>query len=185
MTKFLLLFLFLLFNSTVSFATHIDFNLLYFSDSFVAATTNSNARIEYDLGLGTELTNDKQWVVALSTGSASFTDVANSVNTTFINTDTGLKLCYYFTKSRAVGSTITYNFMSKAKYNDGTTDLELRGSSVKADFGYTFWSDTIGISLKLFYYAPSFNESFASGTVTTISYKRTLIYPGISIVFQN
>lgn len=170
-------------SATSALASYADLNILYFNDQFTTASSATYSRTMYDLSLGYEISKDKKSNLALNFGSATFTE-KGTTTTTFTNSDTGIKFIYFFTRSKTWLSSLTYNFIAKAKYNDGTSEVELRGTSIKADFGYNFAiGDYSGIALKLVYYAPSFSESVANSTITTVSYKRTIIYPGLSYIY--
>lgn len=163
-------------------AQFIDLNVLTFTDTFKTNSTNSISRSIYDIGIGTLMGKGNAWMWGLSLGSGAFSD-QSTVTTTYSFTDLGLKLGLFWTKKKSWFNTITYNFQSTAKYNDGTNAVELRGTSIKADIGYAFWpSETMAIAVKIFYYAPSFKESVATETLTKISYTRSLIYPSFSLM---
>jgi hypothetical protein len=170
------------FAPLTSKAQFVDLNILSFSDTFTTSTTNKLSRSIYDIGLGTLMGKGDAWLWGLSYAAGSFSDQSTST-VTYTFTDLGLKIGLFWTKQKSWFNTITYNFQSTAKYNDGTTAVELRGTSIKADIGYAFWpSETMALAVKIFYYAPSFKESVVSGTLTTISYTRALIYPSFSLM---
>lgn len=165
-------------------AAYLDINFLSFSDTFQTDTTNTISRTMYDVGAGVLMGKSESWIWAMSYGSGKFTD-QGSTTTTYSYTDLGIKMGYFWTKQKSWFSTLTYNIESKAKYNDGTSEVEFRGSSIKADLGYVFWpAETVGVAAKIFYYAPTFTESIASETLTQVSNKRAIIYPSISIMFS-
>jgi hypothetical protein len=166
-------------------ATYLDLNLLYFSDQFTAATETKIGRTQYDLGLGFDITKSRQLVLALDTGSSSLTDANGTSTINFTVTDLGLKLIYFLDKAKGFSFSLTYNLISTAKYNDGSTESEFRGSSIKTDFGYNFWlAESFALGIKFFYYSATFKESIANNTITNIAYKRTLIYPSLSLVYN-
>lgn len=162
-----------IFISLKAQAQHIDLNVLSFTDTFKTSTTNTISRSIYDVGIGTLMGKGDSWMWGLSLGSGAFSDQA-TVTTTFTFTDLGLKVGLFWTKQKSWFNTITYNFQSTAKYNDGTNAVELRGTSIKADIGYAFWpSESMAIAVKIFYYAPSYKESVVSETLTKVSYARS------------
>lgn len=123
------------------------------------------------------------WLWGLSFGSSSFSDKGATSTTTFTVTDIGIKLGLFWTKQKSWFNTVTYNIQSNAKYNDGTNAMDLRGTSIKADLGYSFWpSDSLGIAFKIVYYAPSYKESVNSGSLTVINYTRSLVYPAFNLI---
>lgn len=163
-------------------AQFIDANILSFSDTFKTSSTQVISRSIYDIGLGTLMGRSDSWLWGLSFGTGTFLDKGSST-VTYTFTDIGIKLGLFWTKQKTWFNTITYNLQSTAKYNDGTNEVDLRGTSIKADLGYAFWpSETFALALKIVYYAPSFKESVSSGTLTTIAYTRSIIYPCINII---
>lgn len=177
-----LFFSLLIFISLKAQAQFIDLNVLSFTDTFKTEGTNSISRSIYDLGLGTLMGKGGSWLLGLSFGSGAFSDVS-TITTTYSFMDMGLKLGFFWTKQKSWFNTITYNFQSTAKYNDGTTPVELRGTSIKADIGYAFWpTDSMAVAIKIFYYAPSYKESLVAETLTKVSYTRALIYPSFSLM---
>lgn len=172
----------LIFISISAQAQFIDLNVLTFTDTFKTSSTNTISRSIYDIGIGTLMGKGDIWMWGLSFSSGAFSD-QSTVTTTFTFADLGLKLGLFWTKQKSWFNTITYNFQSTAKYNDGANAVELRGTSIKADVGYAFWpSEFMAIAVKIFYYAPSYKESVASETLTKVSYSRALIYPSFSLM---
>lgn len=179
-----LLLLFVLLLSRVASAAFADLNIMYMSDTFKTSTTTTITRSMYDLGIGTELGKSGQWIWALNYGGGNLNDTA-ATTTTYSFTDLGIKCGLFWTKQKSWFSSLTYNVSSKAKFNNGSTEVELRGTSIKADIGYTFWpSETVGLAVKIFYYAPTYTESVNSGALTTVSYTRSIIYPSLSLMYS-
>ncbi len=176
--------LFCVFYSVGAQATYVDLNFLSFSDTFKSSTTTTISRSMFDLGAGVLMGKSDSWIWALSYGAGNFSDKGTST-TTYTYTDLGIKMGFFWTKQKKWFSTLAYNLESKAKYNDGTNEVELRGTSIKVDIGYAFWvTDVISIAAKVFYYAPTFKESISSGTLTNVSYSRSIIYPSITLIFS-
>jgi hypothetical protein len=179
------LFLLLIFLNEVCGATYLDLNTLYFSDQFTATNTTKIGRTQYDLGLGFDITKSRQLILALASGATSLTDTTTTATVSFAISDLGLKLIYFFDKAKAFSVGISYNLISTAKYNDGTTEVELRGSSTKVDLGYNFWLvDTFAIGLRFFSYSATYKESVTNNTISKVAYTRTLIYPSLSLVYN-
>lgn len=183
--KHLSLFFFFLITGALNLpasATFIDINGLYMSDTFAANATTTSSRTSYDLGIGLEFGKGDRWIGGLNYGGGTFTD-EGTTTVTFGFTDLGIKIGYFFSSRKTWFSTLAYNISSSAKYDNGTTEVELRGTSLKADLGYAVWvSDSIAVAMKLCYYAPTFVESVDGTTITDISYTRTLIYPSLSLM---
>lgn len=165
-------------------ATFIDLNVLSFSDSYKGATTTTYSRTMYDIGFGALMGKPDQWIWTVNYGTGTFTDTTTTT-TTYGFTDLGVKLGLFWTKQKSWFTTVTYNLNSTAKYNDGTTEVELRGTSIKADLGYAFWpSDSFGVAARLSYYAPTYKESVDGSTLTKINYTRTFLSPTISVMLN-
>ena len=161
----------------------LDLNTLYYSDQLTLSSPSTVSRLEWDLGIGFDV--KKAHIFALSYGSFSATDTISSTTTTFVTTDMGFRYGYFFSNRKTWLFTITYNLISKAAYNNGTTNVELRGTSLKADMGYNFWiGDYSALALKIFYYAPSFTEEVNTTTLTKVSYSRAVIYPGLNLFYM-
>lgn len=125
-----------------------------------------------------------QWIWAINYGGGSFTDT-NTTTTTYSFTDLGAKIGYFWSKQKTWFTTLTYNLQSTAKYNDGSSEIELRGTSIKVDLGYAFWpSDSIGVAARLSYYAPTYKESVSGTTLTEINYTRTFLTPCINLMLN-
>jgi hypothetical protein len=180
-----LLILLLSFLNESATATYLDINTLFFSDQFTAASESKIGRTQYDIGLGFDITKSRQLILALDSGSTTFTDTTAASTITFAATDLGLKLVYFWDKGKSFSTAICYGLISTAKYNDGSSPVELRGSSIKADLGYNFWfGDSFALGIKFFYYSSTYKESIASNTITNIAYKRTLTYPSFGLIYH-
>lgn len=175
--------LFILILSSQSWAQFIDINAFSFSDSFKSDENTVHSRSIVDLGIGTLMGKSDSMMWGISYGSSSFVDQMTATTSTFTITDIGIKFGLFWTKQKSFFNTITYNIQSNAKYNDGTNTVDLRGTSIKFDLGYSFWpSETLGIAFKIVYYAPSFKESVASGSLTLVNYSRSLVYPVFNLI---
>lgn len=156
----------------------LDFNLVYSSDAMKASTEVTNSVMAYDFAIGIPLGKTNMYA-AFNYGSFTSTLTLGTA-TTWSGTDMGLKFGGFFGRGRLFSSSFTYNFKSIVKFNDGTSDTELRGTSMKIDFGVHYWFDEdMSIALKLFYYAPSLSEEVASTTLTTVAYSRAVMGQGI------
>lgn len=156
--------------------------MLYFSDTLKTSSETKISRVSWDLGIGNTMGTGNRWIWGLNYGSGTFNDTTSTA-VTFVFTDMGVKLGYFLTRQKNWVTNVAYNLDSRAKYNNGTTEVELRGTSIKADVGYVFWpTETLGLALKMFYYAPTYKESVATTTLTTVSYNRATIYPSLSII---
>lgn len=177
-------FMILLFSSSRSHATFIDLNLLSFSDQFTTASDLKINRTQYDLGLGFDITKSRQLILAVASGSTNLTD-ASTTTTSFVASDLGLKLIYFWNKGKSYSTGLCYNIISTAKYNNGTNEVELRGSSMKVDLGYNFWlAESFAVALKFYYYSSTYKESVVDNVITTVAYKRTLTYPSFGLVYD-
>jgi hypothetical protein len=81
---------------------------------------------------------------------------------------------------------VTYNLQTKAAYKaPAAAEVELRGTSIRTDFGYNMWlSESVALAFKILYYAPSFIEQVSGTTLTTISYTRATILPGMNLYWE-
>lgn len=159
-----------------------DFNLVYSNDSVKTATTSSHALTAYDLSVGIPI-GKRDLYVSLNYGSFT-SNVTATTNTTWVGTDMGLKLSGFFGKGKLYSSSLTYNLKSTVKYDDGTTATELRGTSLKFDFGVNYWmTENMSLALKIYYYAPSMAEQVDSTTLTKVAYSRATMGQGLAFHF--
>jgi hypothetical protein len=168
-----------------AFAGVVTLNSLYYSDALTTSTEAKNTRTQYDLAVGIHIGSKKSVLAQLIYGSYASNDTSNSITRAYTQTDMGINFGFYIGKQRNWIFDIAYMITSKAKYNDGTgaSEIEWRGTAIKADFGYLFDMDeNFQFSTKLFYYAPTFIEEVSNTTtLTAVSYKRVSMYPGFAI----
>lgn len=162
-------------------------NSLYYSDAMSAGSETKANRLQWDAGIGVELGPRKNYLIQIVYGSFNSTDEVGSVTKTYAGTDMGINFGYQFGSKKSWIVDAAYMFISKVKYSDGSgTEVEWRGTALKADFGYQFWlvDELLALGLKIFYYAPTFTEEISTTTLTQVSYKRTVIYPGVSLLWN-
>lgn len=162
----------------------LDLNLAYASDTVKTSTTTTNSLLAYDFAVGIPI-GKRDLFVSFAYGGYSSTFNPGTA-TTWSGTDMGLKFSGFFGRGRLFTSSLTYNLKSTVKYDDGTNSVELRGTSLRLDFGVNYWfADNAAVSAKLFYYAPSLGEEIDSTTLNTVSYARNTIGQclGLSWVF--
>lgn len=177
----LMIILIVIFPLTKAKAFVMDTNMMYFSDTATLADTTTTSRTQYDLGIGFAIR--KNYLFMLSYGSFNSSD-ATSTTTTFACTNMGIRFGMYFGQGRGWYTSLDYGIKATVTYS-GTSSEEYRGTSLKYDLGRLFWlGDSMALGLKLVYYAPSFNEKVVSSTLTTVSYTRATIYPGLSLLFD-
>jgi hypothetical protein len=175
----------ILLSATISYGAYLDLNFLSFSDTLKTSSTTGISRSSYDVGIGVLMGKAENWIWALNIGGGNFADKAAATDVTFKFTDLGMKVGYFWNKQKSWFCTLSYNIESKAKYNDGSGEVELRGTSIKADLGYAYWPvETVGLAMKVLYYAPTFKESIAANAITNVSYSRTLLYPSIGLIIS-
>lgn len=163
----------------------IDANLFYFSDSFTYETDSSNSRMMWDIMVGIPISKKGRWVLGWNYDSLSFTDKPTT-ETTLTVTDMGPKLIYYFDKHKTWAVGLTYNLITKGTYTSGSTNTDLRGTSMKFEAGYLpmMW-ENVFIGAKINYYKPSFTEEVTNTTqLEQVSYSRTTIYPSFAFTFR-
>lgn len=185
MKSWLLVFV-IFFQTSLAHAGVVHLNTLYFSDGLTTTADSKVARTQWDFGLGYFIGGKKKFLTQFVYGSYNSTDSDGTNTVTYAGTDMGLNFGYVFGRGGGWIVNLAYMFISKAKYNDGAgTEIEWRGTALKADFGYLFnITDGLDFSAKLFYYAPTFNEEVSTTTLTKVSYKRVVIYPGLSMLWD-
>lgn len=164
----------------------IDLDLFYFTDSFAySSQTKAYSRTFWDFMIGMPLTKKGQWVLGWNYSSYSFIDNPGTAETLTI-TDMGPKVVYYLNKDRTWVVSVTYNLITKGSYNGGSAVTELRGTSIRADFGYTpYMTDNLLMGAKLNYYKPTLSEEITNQTaLAKTSNSRTVIYPSFAITYR-
>lgn len=164
----------------------IDAGIFYFTDDFsYNSTSSSYKRLMWDLNLGLNLNKKGRWVLGWNYASYTLTENPGT-ETSLKITDMGPKLYYYLDKERTWVIAFTYNLITKADYSSAGTTTELRGSSMKAEFGYMpmMW-EGVYMGAKLNYYKPSFKEEVTGGTsLAEVTHSRTVIYPTFAFTFR-
>lgn len=164
-----------------------DLNVFYFSDTFTYSSANSTyKRTFYDFMAGFGITKKKSLVLGWNYDSMSFSDNPGT-ETALKVTDMGPKIMYYIDKERTWVVAFTYNLITTGTYTPaGGTSTELRGSSMRAEFGYTpmMWENVL-IGAKIVYYKGSFKEEISNNTsLAQVTDSRTVIYPAFSMTFR-
>jgi len=168
-----------LFLPALANAGILDMNFVYSSDTAKTATSTTSTLMAYDFSIGIPI-GKRDLFVSFNYGAYNST-LTTTTSTTWSGTDMGLKISGFFGRGRLYTSSFTYNFKSIVSYNSGTT-TELRGTSMKADFGVNYWmSDGLALSLKFFYYAPTMAEQVDSTTLTKVAYGRTSLGQGLGL----
>lgn len=164
-----------------------DANVFYFTDDFTySSQANTYSRLMWDVTPSFTLT--KKGRVVLGWNYASYTFTENpGVETSLTVTDMGPKLMYYINKDKTWVVAFTYNLITKGDYTAaGAASTELRGTSMKGEFGYLpmMW-ESVYMGAKLNYYQASFNEEI-TGTTTLdqVSHSRTVIYPTFAMTIR-
>jgi len=168
-----------------SFAADVD--LFYFSDNFSVGSGSANtySRLMWDIAPMIAVDKKAQFLIGWNYDSMAFTDSPGGAATTLTVTDMGPKLAYFINKDRTWEVAFTYDLITKANYTSGSTTAELRGTAMKAEFGYLpqMW-EGIYVGAKLNYYKPTFSEQVVSTTLTKVTDGRTTIYPTFSVIFR-
>ena len=163
-----------------------DLNLFYFSDTMLYSSSNTGTtRTFYDVMVGMPIAGKGRWVLGWNYDSMSFLD--NPGTTTKLSvTDMGPKLIYYVDKDRTWLLGLTYNLITKGTYDPGGSSTELRGTSLRVEFGYTpHMTESLLMGAKLNYYKASFNEEVTNQTsLAKTTNGRTVIYPSFAITYR-
>ncbi len=162
-----------------------DLNLFYLTDSLGYDGTESQyQRTFYDVMAGFPLTKKRRLILGWNYASLTYSDNPGT-ETSLKITDMGPKLLYYLNKDRTWVVGMIYNLITKADYTAADT-TELRGSSMRFEFGYTpmMW-ENVFIGAKLVYYKASFVEEITNQTnLAQVTHSRTTIYPSFTMTFR-
>lgn len=168
-------------------APMIDAGIFYFSDDFTYGDdTSAYSRMMWDINFGLNLNKKGRWVLGWNYGSYTFTENPGT-ETSLKVTDMGPKLYYYWDKNRTWVTAFTYNLITRADYAPaGGETTELRGNSMKFEFGYLpmMW-EGIHMGAKLNYYKASFKEEITGETaLAQVTHDRTVIYPTFAVTIR-
>ena len=162
-----------------------DLNLFYLSDSFSYTDDSSNGRLTYDVMIGAGLDRRGKFVLGWNYSSFSFEDDPGDAEVTVAVTDMGPRIVYYFDKELTFNLALTYNLITNGSYNSDTVETELRGTSYRAEIGYTpKITESLFIGAKLQYYVVSVAEEIDETTIEEVSYNRTFIYPTFTLTYR-
>ena len=163
----------------------VDLGLFYLTDALSASTDTTSAKTIYDLAVYLDLTKKGQYILGWRYGSYSTVD-STGTEVTYSLTDMGPSFGYYFDKSKNWVILLTYNIVVNGALKTGATDVTWRGSSIKAQAGYTVpFTESLNLGAHLNYHSSTFNEQL-SGTTTfsTVSYTKVLIYPSFQMSYR-
>lgn len=157
------------------------------SDSITADEETARTYLMWDIGLLMNLDRKGRFQIGWAYGSMSVEDSGGST-ASYTMTEMGPKLGLYLDKERTWGLFATYNLISTATYlsASGGTEEEWRGTSLKAEFGYTpNLTETIVAGLRLNYHTMTYSEQLVgASTFSAISKGRAVIYPTFIISWR-
>lgn len=163
-----------------------DANVFYFSDSFTYnSQANTYQRLMWDVAPAFTIALKGRFIIGWNYASYTLTENPGT-ETSLTITDMGPKFIYYLNRDKTWVGAFTYNLITKADYSGGGSTSELRGSSMKAEFGYTpmMW-ERVYMGAKLNYYQASFNEEVTGTTsLAQVTHSRAIIYPTFAMTFR-
>lgn len=162
----------------------LDLNAFYDTKTLTTATQETGNKMLLDVTVAMDVLKKPRLVLGWSYGIFSTTDTTTTT-TTITTSDMGPRFGWFIDKDEKWSFFVTYNLLASATYTPGgSTASTLRGTSIKADVGWTLpVSDNFFCGIKLNYYSATYAESLVGGsTFTQISYARSFIYP--SVVFS-
>lgn len=163
-----------------------DAGFFYFNDAFAyGGSTSTYNRMFWDIMVGMPLSKKGKWVLGWNYDAFSFSDNPGTATTLTI-TDMGPKLLYYMDKDRTWVIGLTYNLITRATYSDGSANTQMRGTSLRAEFGYVpHMTENLLMGAKLVYYKPSLSEEITNQTqLAQTTNGRTVIYPSFAITYR-
>lgn len=164
-------------------ALGVDMDFLYLSDALTGSNQASNSRMIWDMAATLNLNKKGTMVLGWNYGSFSATDKVGSTTNTLTISEMGPVFGYYIDKNFIYSVYLTYNMISTGKFNNGSSQAEWRGATLKAEFGFNPpISETVTLGLKLVYYQASFSEQIVGSTaLSKTANGRTMIYPTVGI----
>lgn len=163
-------------------AFHIDGNLFYFSDSFKSTATTTATYMATDASININLDKRGGWAIGWSYLMIS-TAQKTTGNSTFAAADMGPRVSWFMNKSRTFGLGVVYNLIANTTYKgpDGGNTLKWRGTSIKADIGYSAQvNESMSLGMRINYYSAQWNEQLVGAEdFSKITYARGWIYPSV------
>lgn len=165
----------------------LDINLFYFTDDFTYdSTASAYSRTMWDVMVGMPITKKGRWVLGWNYASYSLSENPGSAETELTITDMGPKILVYIDRDRLWALGLTYNLIGRADYTASGTTSELRGTSLKAEFGYLpmMW-ENVFMGAKLNYYKADFKEEITGeSSLEQVTHSRAVIYPTFAITIR-
>jgi hypothetical protein len=171
---------------THAYGFSIDTNVFYSTDALSAEEDTSDSRTLYDISFNLNLTKKGGIFIGWSYSGITITQELNSIEADYSLTEMGPKLGFYFDKDKELVLAVVYNLIATATYDDGTTDADWRGTTLKGELGYLpkIGEGSVGIGFKLNYHSATFAESITDETtLDNVSYTRALIYPSFALTW--
>ncbi|MCB0385461.1 MAG: hypothetical protein KDD43_08715 [Bdellovibrionales bacterium] len=167
-------------------AFSIDTNLFYLSDALSVTSDTTATKMFLDVSINLDLSKKGDFTIGWGYSIISIGDEAGGTETTFGLTEMGPRFGYYIDKERLWGLFLTYNLQATADYKAGGTEVEWRGSSLKAEIGYRpELTENLLAGMHLIYYSASFSEQLSgSTTFTLVSNSRSIIYPAFTLSYR-
>lgn len=163
-----------------------DANLFYFSDNFTYnSQANTYSRMMWDVAPGFAVAMKNRLILGWNYASYSLSENPGT-ETSLTITDMGPKVIYNLNKDKTWVVAFTYNLITTADYSSGSTTTELRGTSMKAEFGYTpmMW-ESVYMGAKLNYYSASFKEEVTNqSALAQVTHSRAIIYPTFAVTIR-
>lgn len=172
----------LIFVPHLAFAFHIDGNVFYFSDAFKITSTDASSFMAADASVNIALDSKKRWSIGWSYLTLTSQVKTAADNVQFSTSDMGPRVEWYISKDRAWGLGVVYNLISNATFKGASlSNVKWRGTSIKADFGYTAeFGETFHLGMRANYYSASWIEQLIGSTeYSKITYTRGWIYPSL------
>ena len=164
----------------------LDTNLFYDSDSLTAASTTSSTKTLYDVSFGFGVDKKDHFQVGWNITGHSLSDTSSGTVTSYASTQMGPIFIFNFGKDRNWRLSAAYNLQTSGTYTAGSASQEKwKGTGIGSSFGYQYSvTSSFYFGLRLNYSMTTYTESLIGLTYSTISYKRTLMYPSIALTFE-
>ncbi len=162
-------------------SAYVELNGFYFSDSFKPSTQNQSSWMLLDVSLGFSVDRNSRYRVGWNYTMHTITEKVDTADLSYSTAQMGPRFIYSLDKAGLWTLGLTYNLNVTTTFNDGSGAKTLRGTSLKVDFGYSFYLNEVSqLGLRLNYATSLYSESLVGSTdYSTISSNRNLIYPTI------
>lgn len=174
----------LIFLASAPALAFIELNTFYYTDDLQTATNSKASNMFIEASIGFAIDKKMAYLVGWNYSMMNVTETSTTT-TKYASTQMGPRFVWRIGKSQNWSLGLGYYLLTDATYDGSGTEVKWEGTTMKVDFGYSFEVATdVQLGLRGNYAASSYNEQLVgSATYSTISYKRTHMYPSLYLIW--